>query len=566
MIARLAPLLVASPGRRAVLLLLGLTLSVTLVSTERHALSRTTTLANAPVWYRGNTHTHTTNSDGDSSPMAVASWYKDAGYNFLFITDHNKLTEIDTLNAQLGVPGQYVVMPGEEVTDIFNGKPVHVNGLNNLLPVLPQHGTNVVNTMENDLAALRQAGGLSYINHPNFGWALTADDLKNVAGSMLFEVYNAHPLVNESGDATHPSVEAMWDTVLSRGHLLYGIAADDEHTLNKGAGAYPGRAWIMVRAASLDAAAITQAIERGDFYASTGVTLQDYQVSATSMSVAVDNSAGATTTIDFIGRNGQLLQRNTTLTAVYNFTGQQMYVRAKLTNDLGQSAWTQPVFTERLNHNDAILNGASLGHEPANARALAPGSIAIASGLGLAQSTLQAQRQPDGSFPTSLANTSVTVNGRAAAVHYVSSTQVNFVVPAETEPGTADVVVTNADGLQMHSAIKVTTAAPGIFTIDGTGRGNAFTLDVSTLLCRHFVPDDGARRFIIYATGVSGATQVAVTLNGQPVVVEAIKPSLALPGLDQVRIAIPALISLPATATMVIKADGVESNPAMLQL
>src|SRR5205085_5699843 len=151
--------------------------------------------------------------------------------------------DVDSVNAQLGVPGQYIVMPGEEVTDIFNGKPVHVNGLNNLLPVVPQHGTDVVNTMENDLAAIRQAGGLAYINHPNFGWALTTDDLKNVTGSMLFEVYNAHPLVNEFGDATHPSVEAMWDTVLSSGHLLYGIAADDEHTLNNEAGAFPGRAW-----------------------------------------------------------------------------------------------------------------------------------------------------------------------------------------------------------------------------------------------------------------------------------------------------------------------------------
>lgn len=552
--------------RLFVALLLALSLSSPVRSSAHGSLRRAAAPAGALTWYRGNTHTHTTNSDGDSSPLAVASWYKNDGYNFLFITDHNKLTDVDTLNAQLGVPGQFMVMRGEEVTDSFNGKPVHLNGLNNASNVAPQHGTAVLSTMENDLTAIRQAGGLAYIDHPNFGWAISADDLERVTSSMLFEIYNAHPLSATAGDATHPSVEAMWDTVLSSGKLLYGIAADDEHTLNNEAGAFPGRAWIMVRAASLDPAAITAAIARGDFYASTGVTLEDYQVSATSMSVAVDTSAGASWTIDFIGRNGQLLQRNTTANALYNFTGQELYVRARITNDLGQSAWTQPIFTEHLNLNDAILNGASLGHEPATARTVAPGSIAVASGLGLAQSTLQAQRQADGSFPTSLANTSVTVNGRAATVYYVSSTQVNFVVPAATESGTADVVITNADGLQMHSAIKVAPAAPGIFTVDGTGRGPAFTIDVSTLLCRHFIPNDGARRFIIYATGVSGATQIAVTLNGQPVMVEAIKPSLALPGLDQVHIALPALLSLPATATMVIKADGVESNPVTLQL
>jgi uncharacterized protein (TIGR03437 family) len=565
MFVSIAPLLSTRAARVCVSLCLVLSLSVPIVSSARKPDSRAATSAAAPVWYRGNTHTHTTNSDGDSSPTAVAAWYKDHGYNFLFITDHNKLTDVDSLNAQLGVPGQYVVMPGEEVTDSFNSKPVHVNGLNNLLPVIPQHGSAVLNTMENDLSAIRQAGGLGYIAHPNYGFTITPDDLKNVTGTMLFEIYNAHPLVNNFGDATHPSTEAMWDTVLSSGKLLYGIAADDEHTLNNEAGAFPGRAWIMVRAASLDAVAITQAMQRGDFYASTGVTLADYQVSATSMSVAVANSAGATT-IDFIGKNGQLLQRNTTAPAIYNFTGQEMYVRAKITNDLGESAWTQPVFTERLNPNNALLNGASLGNEPATERTLAPGSIAIASGLGLAPTTLQAKRQPDGSFPTNLAGTSVTVNGRAAAGYYVSSTQVNFVVPAETEQGTADVVITTADGVQMHSAIKVAAAAPGIFTIDGTGRGPAFTIDVSTLLCQQFIPDDGARRFIIYATGVHGAAQVSVTLNGQPVVIEAIKPSLALPGLDQVHIAIPAIISLPATATMIIKADGVESNPTTLQL
>jgi uncharacterized protein (TIGR03437 family) len=539
-------------------------LSVTIVSSERKSDRRAAT--SALLWYRGNTHTHTTNSDGDSSPAAVAAWYKDHGYNFLFLTDHNKLTDIDSVNAQLGVPGQYVVMPGEEVTDNFNGKPVHTNALNNLLPVVPQHGTDTVNTLENDLSAIRQAGGLGYIAHPNYGWAIGAADLKSVTGTMLFEVYNAHPLNDNYGDGTHPSTETIWDTVLSSGKLLYGIAADDEHTLNNEAGAFPGRAFVMVRAASLDAAAITQAMQRGDFYASTGVTLQDYQVTTTSMTVAVDNSAGEGLTIDFIGKNGRVLQHNTTATAVYNFTGQEMYVRAKITNDEGQSAWTQPVFTERLNPNNALLNGASLGNEPATEHMLAPGSIAIASGLGLAQTTLQAKRQADGSFPTSLAGTSVMVNGRAAVVYYVSSTQVNFVVPAETEAGTADVVVTNADGLQLHSAIKVAATAPGIFTTDGTGRGPAFTIDVSTLLCRQFIPDDGARRFIVYATGVHGAAQVTVTLNGQPVVVEAIKPSLALPGLDQIHIAIPAIISLPANATMIVKADGVESNQTTLQL
>src|SRR5205085_12456165 len=103
-------------------------------------------------------------------------------------------------------------------------------------------------------------------------------------------------------------------------------------------------------------------------------------------------------------------------------------------------------------------------------------------------------------------------------------------------------------------------------TRDSTVRVPAFTMDESTRLCPQLSPDDGSRRFIIYATGVHGAAQVTVLLNGQPVVVEAIKPSLALPVLDQIHIAIPAIMALPATPTMVINADGVESNPTTLQL
>src|SRR6185503_1505418 len=109
------------------------------------------------------------------------------------------------------------------------------------------------------------------------GYGIAVADLESMTGTALFEVHNAHPYVSNNGDATHPSVETMWDQALSSGHLLYGIASDDEHTLTNVAGALPGRAWIMVRAASLEPVAITDAIRRGDFYASTGVTLQDYQ-------------------------------------------------------------------------------------------------------------------------------------------------------------------------------------------------------------------------------------------------------------------------------------------------
>jgi predicted metal-dependent phosphoesterase TrpH len=79
-------------------------------------------------WFKGNLHTHTLNSDGDSTPDDVVRWYREHGYNFVTLTDHNYLTSVDGLNALHGADDQFLVMKGEEVTDRFQTKPVHLNG------------------------------------------------------------------------------------------------------------------------------------------------------------------------------------------------------------------------------------------------------------------------------------------------------------------------------------------------------------------------------------------------------------------------------------------------------
>ena len=80
-------------------------------------------------WYKGNTHTHTLNSDGDSTPDEVVRWYREHGYHFLVLTDHNYLTGVDGLNALHGAADKFLVMKGEEVTDRFGDHLLHVNGL-----------------------------------------------------------------------------------------------------------------------------------------------------------------------------------------------------------------------------------------------------------------------------------------------------------------------------------------------------------------------------------------------------------------------------------------------------
>jgi hypothetical protein len=74
-------------------------------------------------WYKGNTHAHTLKSDGDSTPEEVAKWYRDNGYHFLFITDHETITPVDELNKTFGKDGEFIVFQGQEVTDRLDGKP-----------------------------------------------------------------------------------------------------------------------------------------------------------------------------------------------------------------------------------------------------------------------------------------------------------------------------------------------------------------------------------------------------------------------------------------------------------
>src|SRR5206468_11220511 len=110
-------------------------------------------------WYKGNTHTHTLNSDGDSTPDDVVKWYREHGYNFLVLSDHNFLTTVDGLNAVHGADDKFLVIKGEEVTDRVGDKPIHVNGLDMPALVEPQHGASVLDTVQRNVDAIRRAGG-----------------------------------------------------------------------------------------------------------------------------------------------------------------------------------------------------------------------------------------------------------------------------------------------------------------------------------------------------------------------------------------------------------------------
>lgn len=301
-------------------------------------------------WYKGNTHTHTINSDGDSHPDDVAKWYKQRGYAFLVLTDHNVLTSVEALNALHGLDERFLVIRGEEVTDRFGDKNIHVNALAPSRLIAPQGGTSVLDALQRDVRAIRAADAVPHLNHPNFGWSVTADEIKQVEGLSLFEVFNGHPMVNNVGGGGVPGLEEAWDQILSSGKLIYGLATDDAHHFTRPedpTASRPGQGWIVVRADTLTPRSILDAVERGEFYSSTGVELRDYRATATEITLEIKPTAFSKYRVRFTGRNGRLLSEVTTASATYRITGDEGYVRATVLESNGAKAWTQPVLVRR---------------------------------------------------------------------------------------------------------------------------------------------------------------------------------------------------------------------------
>lgn len=304
----------------------------------------------AANWYKGNTHTHTLNSDGDSTPDDVVKWYRTNRYNFVFITDHEYITNVAPLNHLFGKAETFLVISGQEVTDSFEKKPLHINGLGITKAVMPNRLPGSIETLQKNIDDVRASGGVPQLNHPNFGWALTANDIKKLKNLKLLEIYNGHPLVNNFGGGGSPSVEQIWDQILTSGQIIYGIADDDSHYFKRigdKTAPTPGQAWVYVRATELTSAAILAALDRGDFYASTGVELEDYAVNADSVSVKIKEQRSSKYTVQFIGSGGRVLNEKFDNPAVYKFIGNEGYVRAKIIDSNGKFAWTQPTVVNR---------------------------------------------------------------------------------------------------------------------------------------------------------------------------------------------------------------------------
>jgi hypothetical protein len=394
----------------------------------------------SPRFWKGNLHTHSLWSDGDDFPEMIADWYKRHGYHFLALSDHNILSEgerwsdvgpedgpraqaLKKYRARFGThwveerqeegkaqvrlkplrefrsvleePGRFLLIPAEEITHRFAKLPVHLNAINLRDKIEAQDGDSVAETIRANLRAVadqRKRTGwrtLVFLNHPNYGWGVRAEDMAAADELQYFEVFNGHPSVRNYGDPTHAACERVWDILLAlrlgkhQLPVVYGLATDDAHGYHAfGVGKVnPGRSWVMIRAPYLSAEAMVRGLEAGDFYASTGVVLDDVRRDGDTLRLAIRGEKGVTYKTQFIATArdasldsepltdkdgkpldvtrrygtdvGKVVAESEDLNPSYRLTGKEWYVRAKVVSSKPhpnpyekgdvEVAWTQPV-------------------------------------------------------------------------------------------------------------------------------------------------------------------------------------------------------------------------------
>jgi len=369
-------------------------------------------------WYKGNLHSHSFWSDGDEFPETILDWYKSHDYQFIALSDHNTLSKEDkriTVKEDFGYQksfekyletygedwvdyktdsgrvqvklktyteyrdlfekaGEFLVIHSEEITDRYEDKHVHMNATNIQNKIDPQGGNSISEVMQNNLNAVleqRKETGvpiMPHINHPNFYYSISLEDMISLKGERFFEVYNGHPMVHNMGDSTHISIEEMWDQInisyiKSNKPIMYGLATDDSHNYHKIGSKWSnaGRGWVMVQSDTLSAPSLIEAMERGDFYATTGVTLKDLEYGRKNLKVEVEPEPGIKYTITFLGclkgetevKELKSVEGNM---ANFDLTDEVLFVRSKITSSKLQenpiedikyeSAWTQPILNE----------------------------------------------------------------------------------------------------------------------------------------------------------------------------------------------------------------------------
>lgn len=234
-------------------------------SVDPHGLSALP-FAAAGHFFKGNLHTHCTQSDGDHSMEEVVRQYREKGYDFLALSNHFlecygfPVTDTQELRSQ-----DFTTLIAAElhIGKLHNGETWHVLAVG--LP-LDFSAPEAHEGIEDLAKRAFDAGAYIGLVHPSW-YGLAPEDARVLPFAHAVEIYNHGSEVEESrGDGW-----ALCDMLLNEGTRLHGLATDDAHHMTHDA--FGG--WIYVKAEILDHETILQSLKAGRYYSSQGPTLKN---------------------------------------------------------------------------------------------------------------------------------------------------------------------------------------------------------------------------------------------------------------------------------------------------
>lgn len=297
-------------------------------------LASTLPFSLAGQFYRGNLHTHSNRSDGALAPETVVATYRDAGYDFLAITDHFLQNyHFPITDTRAFRTNTFTTLLGAELhaPRLANGQIWHIVAVGLPLDFAPTSQSESGPELARRAAA---AGAFVGIAHPAW-YGLTLADARSLDAAHAIEIYNETCFaLNDRGESWYVA-----DSLLSQGHRYFAYAADDAHLL-------PARrdacaAWVMVRAQSLEPEHLIAALKAGHFYSSQGPEIQDIQIDAERIRVVCSPAAHV-----YVSGSAPLARQihGADLTSV-DFPRQPFensYLRVTVVDNGGKRAWSNP--------------------------------------------------------------------------------------------------------------------------------------------------------------------------------------------------------------------------------
>lgn len=286
-------------------------------------------------FWKGNIHTHSTASDGVRPPEAVCATYREAGYDFLALTDH--------FMAKYGFPivdtrpfrtGRFTTLLGAEL----HAPATALGEIWHILAVgLPADFAPATAGEDGPALAARALAAGAFVAIPHPAWyGLTAEDAAAIPGAHAVEVYNhTSQLRTERGDGVQ-----FADQLLASGRRIGLIAVDDAHFACMDA--FGG--WLMVKAETNEPEALLAALKDGAFYATQGPLIHDIAWGEDEVEITCSPAAS----VMLLGRGSRATQvvAPGTTRARLPFGGHRAggYARVVVADAAGRRAWGNPVF------------------------------------------------------------------------------------------------------------------------------------------------------------------------------------------------------------------------------